>query len=129
MIKSVLHQVGRKDGMGFNVAFNSLRHITTRYKLRTGKKFPFPSKIVPKGLTVAEEPSTALQNTAYACSDKANPLMGMHSCGSGRSSSSSSSSSSRSSIVEGPGQLQLNGCTWYMKKSLKVLLNPIEDEF
>ena len=44
-----------KEGMGFYVAFNSLGHIAT-VETRNQEDIPFPSRIAPRGLSVAEGP-------------------------------------------------------------------------
>ena len=43
----------RKEGMGFYVAFNSLDDETETWNR---EEIPFSSRIVPRGLLVAEEP-------------------------------------------------------------------------
>ena len=62
---------GRKEGMGFYVAFNNSGHSATR-QTRNREVSPFSSRIVPRGLSVAEGPWTALNNARHLYSDQAN---------------------------------------------------------
>ena len=55
----------RKERKVFYVAFNSLGHIA---------EIPFFLRIVPRGLSIAEGPTTALHNAAHLYSDQATPL-------------------------------------------------------
>ena len=53
----LLNLEGRKEGIGFYVAFNSLGHIDRdEIETRNREEIPYSSRIVPRGLSVAEGP-------------------------------------------------------------------------
>ena len=47
---------GRKEGIGFYVAFNSLRSYRDEIETRNREEIPYSSRIVTRGLYVAAEP-------------------------------------------------------------------------
>ena len=61
--------------MGFKVAFEQLGSYRYKIETRNWEKIPFSSRIVPMGLTVADEPKTGFHNAAHLYSDQANPLV------------------------------------------------------
>ena len=67
----------KERGDGFLRYFQQLRSHRDKIETRNRKEIAFSSRIVPWGISVAEEPYTALNNAAHVYSDQANLLMGM----------------------------------------------------
>ena len=54
--------------------FQQLRSYRDEIETCNREEIPYSSRIVPRGLSVAEEPKTVLKNTVHLYSDQANRL-------------------------------------------------------
>ena len=65
----------RKEGRNWVLRrFQQLRSYRDEIETRNREEIPYSSRIVPRGLSVADGPEAILHNAAHLYSDQANPL-------------------------------------------------------